>query len=95
MSYEAVSWAMAQQVGKSSTKFVLVAMAHCVNAESGDMVLLAVRKAPAGITGQDVKTIETSVVRLREAGWIVDTGTRRGMTGQVIVYRLNTTKTGG
>ena len=38
MSYEAVSWAMAQQVGKSSTKFVLVAMAHCVNAESGDMV---------------------------------------------------------
>ena len=25
----------------------------------------------------------------------MDTGTRRGMTGQVIVYRLNTTKNGG
>lgn len=95
MSYEAVSWAMAQQVGKSSTKFVLVAMAHCVNAESGDMVCWPSAKHLAEITGQDVKTIETSVVRLREAGWIVDTGTRRGMTGQVIVYRLNTTKNGG
>ena len=30
MSYEAVSWAMAQNVGKSSTKFVLVAMAEHV-----------------------------------------------------------------
>lgn len=95
MSYEAVSWAMAQQVGKSSTKFVLVAMAHCVNAESGDMVCWPSAKHLAEITGQDVKTIETSVVRLREAGWIVDTGSRRGMTGQVIVYRLNTTKNGG
>ena len=95
MSYEAVSWAMAQQVGKSSTKFVLVAMAHCVNAESGDMVCWPSAKRLAEITGQDVKTIETSVVRLREACWIVDTGARRGMTGQVIVYRLNTTKNGG
>lgn len=38
MSYEAVSWAMAQNVGKSSTKFVLVAMAEHVNGKDTDML---------------------------------------------------------
>jgi len=32
--------------------------------------------------------------RLRESGFIVDTGERKGGTGQVIVYRLNTPKSG-
>lgn len=83
-------WAMAQQVGKSSTKFLLVAMADCVNAESRDFVCWPSCRHLSEITGQDVKTVEAGLRRLREIGAIVDTGDRRGVTGQVIVYRLNT-----
>ena len=52
------------------------------------------KKHLAEITGQDVKTIETSVVRLREADWIVDTEPVAVLDRQVIVYRLNTTQNG-
>jgi hypothetical protein len=46
-------------------------------------------------TCQDVKTVEAGIRRLREAGFISDTGERKGSTGQVIVYRLNTPEFGG
>jgi pyocin large subunit-like protein len=87
-------WAMSQPVAKSSAKFVLVAMADCVNADGATMVCWPSVRHLADMTGQDIKTVEAGMRRLREQGFIVDTKERRGETGQVIVYRLNTPKTG-
>ena len=94
MSYEAVSWAMAQQVGKSSTKFVLVAMAECVNGKDTDMLCFPSVQALSSMTEQDRKTVMENLQRLREMGFIEDTGARRGITGQVPVYRLKSPENG-
>lgn len=94
MSYEAIRWAMAQAVDKSSTKFVLVAMADCVNADGDQMICWPSYKHLTERTGQDIKTVEAGLRRLREAGFITDTGERKGTTGQVVVYVLNTPKVG-
>lgn len=87
-----MNWAFAQPVSKSSAKFVLVAMANLVGA---DGVCWPSGKHLVEATGQDIKTVEAGLKRLREAGYITDTGERRGVTGQVIVYRLNTPEFGG
>lgn len=94
MSYDAIRWAMAQQVGKSSTKFLLVAMADCVNSDGARFVCWPSCRHLAEVTGQDVKTVEAGLRRLREMGAIEDTGERKGVTGQVIVYRLKTPENG-
>jgi len=94
MSYEAVSWAMAQQVGKSSTKFVLVAMAECVNGKDTDMLCFPSVQALSSMTEQDRKTVMENLQRLREMGFIEDTGARRGTTGQIPVYRLKSPEIG-
>lgn len=91
MSFEAINWAFSQPVSKSSAKFVLVAMA---NLAGDDMTCWPSYKHLTDATGQDIKTVEAGIRRLREEGFIVATGDRKGATGQVIVYRLNTTKTG-
>ena len=91
MSFEAINWAMSQIVGKSSAKFVLVVMANLAGDES---TCWPSCKHIAEVTGQDIKTVEAGIKRLRDEGHITDTGARKGATGQVIVYRLNTTKNG-
>lgn len=96
MSFDAMRWAMAQAGLKSSAKFVLVAMADCVNAEDGpEMLCWPSYKHLTDRTGQDVKTVEAGIKRLRESGLIEDTGERQGRTGSVVVYRLRDTKNGG
>lgn len=95
MSYRAIRWAFSQAVEKSSAKFVLVAMADCINAEAGDMLCWPSYAHLAAMTGQDAKTVEAGLRRLRESGLITDTGERKGTTGKVVVYRLNTPKNGG
>ncbi len=87
-------WALRQPIEKSSAKLVLVAMADCVNSEAGDMLCWPSYKHLADITGQDAKTVEAGLRRLRDAGHITDTRQRKGTTGQVIVYRLNTPENG-
>lgn len=95
MSFDAIRWALAQPVSKSSTKFVLVAMADCVHADgAAEMVCWPSYRHLTDRTGQDVKTVEAGLRRLREAGFIVDTGKRRGSTGRVIVYRLKAPENG-
>lgn len=95
MSFDAIRWAMAQDVEKSSAKFVLVAMADCVNMETGsDMLCWPSYRHLAARTGQDLKTVEAGVKRLRDAAFVLDTGERQGRTGSVVVYRLNTTRNG-
>lgn len=94
MSFDAIRWALRQDVGKSPTKFVLVAMAEFVNAESVVWVCWPSYRAIAAVTLQDSKTVEAAVYKLKELGFIVDTGQRKGETGKVIVYRLNDPKSG-
>lgn len=94
MSFDAVRWALAQRVPKSSAKFVLVAMADCVNGDGADMVCWPSYRHLTDRTGQDVKTVEAGLRRLREAGFILDTGKRRGSTGRVVVYQLKTPENG-
>lgn len=88
MSFDAIRWALAQPVAKSSSKFVLVAMADCVNSDGDAMVCWPSLQHLSEVTGQDRKTVAECVKRLREEGFIVDTGERRGATGQVVAYQL-------
>lgn len=76
------------------TKFLLVAMADCVNAEAGEMVCWPSYAFLARRTGMNTKTIEAGVFRLKQEGYLVDTGRRAGDTGKVVVYRLNDPETG-
>ena len=85
MSVEAIAWALAQQVDRSSAKFVLVAMANCANA---DMTCWPSIQYLTEATCQDRKTVMENVRRLREAGFINPTGEHRGKTSQVAVYQL-------
>src|SRR5690606_6388891 len=91
MSVEAITWALAQPVKQSSAKFVLVVMA---NRADGDMVCWPSVADICNQTAQDRKTVLENMRRLREAGFIEDTGMRKGSTNQVIVYRLKTPENG-
>ena len=93
MSVAAVTWALSQHVGSSPSKFVLVVLADCADKESGIAFPSIAYIAEA--TDQDVKTVGRALDRLQAGGWITDTGTRRGRTKQIVVYRLNTTRNGG
>jgi hypothetical protein len=94
VSYEAVRWAMSQAVLKSSAKFVLVAMADCVNGQGGQMTCWPTVAHLCTLTALDRKTVIDGLHRLRDSGWIRDTGERRGATGQVPVYELKTPESG-
>lgn len=95
MSFEAIRWALAQPVQKSSAKFLLVAMADCVNCDEGqEMLCWPSARHLMEVTGQDIKTVEAGIKRLRESGFIKPTGELRGRTGQVIVYRLTSPEIG-
>lgn len=93
MSNAAIKWALAQSVSKSAAKFILVVMADLAADE--DMKCFPSAKHLTDATCQDVKTVQAGLRRLREEGFITDTGERKGSTGQVIVYRLNTPEFGG
>ncbi|CAA2107688.1 hypothetical protein VVAX_04360 [Variovorax paradoxus] len=70
-------------------------MAHCVNGKGVEsMTCWPSTQHLVNLTAQDRKTVLDGMRRLREAGFIVDTGERRGNTGQVAVYRLNSPKNG-
>lgn len=94
MSFDAIRWALEQPIAPAMTKFLLVAMADCVNAEAGEMVCWPSYAFISRRTGMNTKTVEASVSRLKELGYLVDTGRRAGDTGKVVVYRLNDPKSG-
>jgi DNA-binding transcriptional regulator YhcF (GntR family) len=91
VSVEAITWALAQPVRHSSAKFVLVVMA---NRADGDMICWPSMADVSAQTAQDRKTVQENIRRLREAGFIEDTGERKGSTKQVIVYRLKAPEIG-
>lgn len=92
MSYQAVNWALAQDVRHSTAKFVLVVMAHHADKLTWESFLSV--KSMADKTGQDRKTVMGNLARLVEMGAIRDTGKRVGETKQVPVYVLNGTENG-
>lgn len=95
MSFAAIRWALAQPVAKASTKFVLVAMADCVDSRvAGPWLSWPSYRHLAERTSLDFKTVEAGVSRLKEFGYLIDTGKRRGETGKVVVYQLNTPENG-
>lgn len=91
MSVEAITWALSLKVDRSSAKFVLVAMANCANS---DMTCWPSIQYLSDATCQDRKTVLENIKRLKEAGLIKDTNLRRGGTGQVVVYQLNSAENG-
>lgn len=94
MSFKAVAWALAQPVSKSSTKFVLVAMASVIDSKAAEMDCFASVAKLAELTAQDRKTVLDNLQRLRDTGYLLDTGKRAGTTGQIPVYRLKTPENG-
>jgi len=92
MSYQAVNWALAQDVHHSAAKFLLVVMAHHADKNTWESFLAV--KSMATCTGQDRKTVNVNVARLIGGGFITDTKKRVGETGQIPVYLLNSTKNG-
>ncbi|MFC4275549.1 helix-turn-helix domain-containing protein [Achromobacter aloeverae] len=92
MSVEAISWALKQPIKPSSAKFVLVAIANC--ADGQDFIAWPSMAYLTEATDQDRKTVLANVARLKEMGFLEDTGERKGSTKQVIVYRLKTPEIG-
>lgn len=86
MSVEAITWAFKVRT-KSGLKLLLLALADYANENNFVWPSLAALEEK---TCQDRKTIISSLQKLEELGFLVDTGERTGRTGQIKVYRLNT-----
>nr|WP_253958577.1 helix-turn-helix domain-containing protein [Paraburkholderia fungorum] len=76
----------------SSAKFVLTVIANC--ADGKEYLAFPSIAYIAEATSQDPKTVKVNLKRLKDWGFIEDSGKRCGGTGQVIVYRINVGKTG-
>ncbi|WP_186308503.1 helix-turn-helix domain-containing protein [Paraburkholderia sp. BCC1885] len=85
MSVTATFWVRAQRVGKGSPKAVLIALADFAGE---DFRVWASMEAVEQFIEQDRKTILANIKRLKELGYLEDTGDRTGKTGQVIVYQM-------
>lgn len=91
MSVEVITWALKQPVGRSSAKFVLVAMANLADADGLCWPSMAYLEQA---TDQDRKTVLENIKRLREMGWIRATDARKGVTKSVVVYQLCSSENG-
>ncbi|MEX3924376.1 helix-turn-helix domain-containing protein [Paraburkholderia sp. BR10936] len=86
MSLDAITWARAQTLGKGSLKAVFMALADY----AGETWLSYVStETICNWTEQDRKTVLANLGKLRDSGWIIDTGKRVGVTAQIVVYRIN------
>ncbi|MFH5256057.1 helix-turn-helix domain-containing protein [Burkholderia semiarida] len=86
MSLDATTWARHQKVGKGPAKSVLMALADYANE---NFVSYPSVETLVAWTEQDRKTVMANLDRLKEGGWITDTGERAGRTRQVVVYVIN------
>ncbi|SMG00353.1 helix-turn-helix domain-containing protein [Burkholderia singularis] len=86
MSLDATTWARHQKVGKGPAKSVLMALADYANE---NFVTYPSVETLVAWTEQDRKTVLANLDRLKEGGWITDTGERTGRTRQVVVYVIN------
>lgn len=88
MSVDASKWATRADVQKSSSKTVLMSLAHLVRYDASDWTAFASIEYLAKVTHLNRKTVIEALGRLRELGAIVDTGLRAGSNRSCVVYRL-------
>ena len=86
MSVFHLNLAFRSDVSRSSSKFVLVALADYAN-EDGEAYPSV--ETLCNKTALNRKTVLAALRLLFEGGFICDTGRRRGSTGQVKVYKLS------
>lgn len=91
MSIEASKWARMADVQKSSSKLVLLELAHLVRFDATDWTVFASIEHLARVTHLNRKTIIEALGRLRTLGVIADTGARAGASRSCPVYRLRPT----
>lgn len=87
MSFDALAWAARCNPGTPAKKLVLLALAECASRDAAEAY-------PSIATIEEFsslnrKTIIAALDALEAAGFITDTGTKKGKTGQVKVYRLS------
>ncbi|WP_428827683.1 helix-turn-helix domain-containing protein [Azonexus sp. IMCC34842] len=85
MSLDATRWVWQQQGLRPLHKLVMLALADMAGY---DNTVWPSHDALMKSTGVDRKTIWQAIKVLREIGHLVDTGDRRGRTGQIPVFRL-------
>lgn len=88
MSIEASKWARMADVQKSSSKLVLLELAHLVRFDAADWTVFASIEYLAKITHLNRKTVIEALARLRQLGAIQDTLMRTGENRSSVVYRL-------
>ena len=91
MSVEAINWAFAQPVERSSEKFVLVVMANRCNDQ---WLCWPSISSIVEDTSQNRKTVQENLARLKNSGLICANGMRKGATGSVVVYALSRPENG-
>ena len=91
MSIEAINWALAQDIERSSEKFVLVVMANRCNDE---WLCWPSISSIVEDTSQNRKTVQENLARLKNSGLICANGMRKGATGSVVVYALSRPENG-
>lgn len=85
MSLEAMKWAFEQTVGRSADKLILLSLSDRAGEEH---LVWPSHERLSRDTELNKKTIKEGLKRLREIGFIRDTGERRGLTQRVVVYQL-------
>ncbi|MDP1664495.1 MAG: helix-turn-helix domain-containing protein [Methylobacter sp.] len=85
MSTDATRWAWLQREIKPTAKLVLLSMSD--RAGETHECYPSIKRLCED-TNLDRKTVIRSVKALCDCGLMTDTGKRKGLTGQVIVYRL-------
>jgi len=85
MSLDATRWAWQQRCGKGVDKLVLMSMAD--RADEAHCCYPSISRLTFD-TELNRKTVQGAISRMVECGLILDTGKRKGRTGQVKVYQL-------
>jgi DNA-binding transcriptional MocR family regulator len=86
MSFDALAWAVRQQVARAADKLVLLGLSDRYNTDDNDAHPSI--QWLCDFSSLNRKTVITALDRLEEAGYIADSGTRYGETAQVKGYRI-------
>jgi biotin operon repressor len=85
MSFQAMAWAITQDIPRTSEKFLLVMLANY--ADKGGYCYPSIERLALELS-QNRKTVIKSIKSLMSAGLLRDTGRRVGHTKSVVVYQL-------
>lgn len=86
MSIDAISWAFKQSIKPASHKLLLISLADFVNK---DWIVWPSIDLLSKFSGLNRKTVITGLNELELAGYISDSGERKGTTSSVKVYIFN------